>query len=139
MIMINTLKSSLAAVAELSKAQPAPPPDEAKARIARLRSQFDEAMAQWNALVSARLEKTTEEVHRLCLPFLNNEPDKLHHLTRQMADNVHRVHHKPIRRYGGESPPDDVELLLRHAGNFIEKVERVSPALGFTPEQLALQ
>lgn len=136
--MIDNLKSSLAAVAELAKAQPALPADEAKARIARLRSQLDEAMARWNTLVSERLDKTIDEVHRLCLPFLNWDPDKLHNLTRQMSNNLHRVHHKPIRRLGGEAPPEDVELLVRHAENFIEKVESISPALGFTPQQINL-
>lgn len=63
--MIDTLKTSFAAVVEIAAGKSTLPTDQSKAAIAALRNQFDLAAARWNALAKAALDNAIADVTRI--------------------------------------------------------------------------
>jgi hypothetical protein len=131
--MIDKLKSSLAAVVGLADGQTAVSADEGKARLAALRKDYAEAVERWNALARAARDKAAEDVARIALPFLNNDPSKLHHIRQQMRDNF-----KHVARVAHALKGEDRNQLILEATNLIAWVSAIGPEIGLTPEQLRL-
>jgi hypothetical protein len=132
--MIDKLKSSLAAAAQLVEGKADVSADEAKARFAALNQTFTDAVARWNESVRAAYKTALNDLNARCLPFLNNDRTKLHNIERQMEDNLH---HLTVKWPRMGTP--DMKCLVLEVENFIEGIETKGKQIGLTESQLRLE